>query len=795
MMLRLPIIPALAALAFTFTVSADALGANIVPNPGFEQGGCGADTPVLCAWETGTTDLISQDATNPHTGSASMHLACGPVGCVVDPDSGLATVGADETVCAEIGQGTHAASFWYRDAGVGQVSLDAGFYGGANCTGLVGQDSLDGSSPGGAGWQQVSGSLHAPTYTQSARFTLSVSGSCEVLCPLVANFDDLYVADAGDPTPTVTSFTPTTGWFGAEVWIYGFDFLGATSVTFDGTPAQFSVESDGFIRAHVPSGAASGPISVTTANGTGWSSTPFTLVPPPTISSFSPTGGVFGTVVDIHGAHFSGALAVAFTNNRGASFTVDSDSEIHATVPDGATSGPISVTTLSGTVSSSSSFAVPTPTLSSFTPTSGPAGTSVDIRGTNFTGAIIVTFSGQQAAFTVDSDSEIHATVPTPGRTGPISVATNAGSVWSSSWFAVPGGAPGITSVTPMSGPVGTSVDIRGDNLTGATSVTFGDTAATFTVDSDSELHTTVPSGATNSYIRVVTPIGSATLGSLFLVTAPAPTVSSFSPTTGPAGTSVDIRGSNFTAATAVSFNGTAASFTFESDSELYATVPEGATSGPISVRTPKGTGASSSSFTVNASPTVRFTFSCTGLTCHLDGSGSADSDGTITGYAWDFGDGTSTSGSQPDHTYAHAAGYPVTLTVTDDAGATGTTTNTVTPISLTARGYRVKTLERVDLSWNGPASAWFDVYRNGAKVTTVQGNAYTDPINKKGSGAYTYKVCAAAVASCSDPVTVIFTSGAASSRATRTAHDGPVHRGRRHHTPIRITHTGRKRS
>jgi N-acetylmuramoyl-L-alanine amidase len=80
-----------------------------------------------------------------------------------------------------------------------------------------------------------------------------------------------------------------------------------------------------------------------------------------------------------------------------------------------------------------------------------------------------------------------------------------------------------------------------------------------------------------------------------------------------------------------------------------------------------------------NAPPTASFTYSCDGLTCQFDASASSDLDGSILAYMWDFGDGSSASGLTMSHTYGTVGTYPVTLSVTDDEGATGTVTRQVT--------------------------------------------------------------------------------------------------------------------
>lgn len=79
-----------------------------------------------------------------------------------------------------------------------------------------------------------------------------------------------------------------------------------------------------------------------------------------------------------------------------------------------------------------------------------------------------------------------------------------------------------------------------------------------------------------------------------------------------------------------------------------------------------------------NQPPTAGFTFSTNELTATFTDS-SSDADGTITAWSWDFGDGVISTAQSPNHTYATAGTYNVTLTVTDDDGATDSETKSVT--------------------------------------------------------------------------------------------------------------------
>lgn len=89
------------------------------------------------------------------------------------------------------------------------------------------------------------------------------------------------------------------------------------------------------------------------------------------------------------------------------------------------------------------------------------------------------------------------------------------------------------------------------------------------------------------------------------------------------------------------------------------------------------------------ASPRAAFTATCAPSTndCGFDAAASTDPDGTVSSYAWDFGDGSTASGVQAQHSFAKAGTYTVSLTVTDNSGRTGTTSQSVTVGSTTPSG------------------------------------------------------------------------------------------------------------
>jgi len=164
-----------------------------------------------------------------------------------------------------------------------------------------------------------------------------------------------------------------------------------------------------------------------------------------------------------------------------------------------------------------------------------------------------------------------------------------------------------------------------------------------------------------------------------------------------------------------------------------------------------------------NQAPVASFTKSCTNLACSFTDT-STDADGTIASRSWDFGDGVTSTATNPSHTYGADGTYTITLVVTDNTGAGSNTASQSVNLSsappptitLQASGFKNKGVNTVNLIWSG-ATSTIDVYRNGLFRATVTGTSYTDNTGQKGSATYTYKVCNTGTNTCSADVPVVF--------------------------------------
>lgn len=171
------------------------------------------------------------------------------------------------------------------------------------------------------------------------------------------------VVPAQADAPTGLAFLPLSGSAGTSVTIAGVGFddgSPVTAVAFHGTAATFSVGSDSTITATVPAGATSGTIAVTDAEGTSETLLGFTVTSGsgllPSLTGFLPIQGEPGDQVAIIGSGLDDATAVLFNGVPGT--IVPNTDDLTAIVPNGATSGPISVNTPLGLVTSARDFAL-----------------------------------------------------------------------------------------------------------------------------------------------------------------------------------------------------------------------------------------------------------------------------------------------------------------------------------------------------------------------------------------------------------------------------------------------------
>jgi hypothetical protein len=322
--------------------------------------------------------------------------------------------------------------------------------------------------------------------------------------------------------PVVTNFSPAFGSAGTNVIIRGQNFTGATAVQFGLLPASYTVQSPTQLVAVVPTNAVTARITVFAPAASFTTTSNFVVRP--TISNFTPNVGSSGTAVTINGANLNegsgagGTPQIFFNGVASTTVTNISFGQVTAVVPNGATTGKISVTTTNGSGTNDALFYLP-PSITSFTPATNPPGTRILITGVNFLGTTAVTFSNgvPSPSFFVTNNTTLGAEVPFGFITGPIRVTTPAGTATSvGTYFA----APQVTSFNPFSGVPGDLVQVFGNNLAGATAVRFtapgGSTNAAIVTNASTRIDVRVPTNAMTGPISVVGPAGIGTSAANF---------------------------------------------------------------------------------------------------------------------------------------------------------------------------------------------------------------------------------------------------------------------------------------
>lgn len=418
--------------------------------------------------------------------------------------------------------------------------------------------------------------------------------------------------------PRITRISPDSGAVGMRVLISGRHFsktLNENAVKFNGKDAVVEAALDTQLVALVPDHAGTGRIQVTVGK-LAIEGPVFTFFETPIITSISPLEGKPGTVVTLYGKYFDMNATnnvVRFGGKIGTVIPPALDSVLTVSVPADAETGPVTVT-VHGIVGIGPRFVVlpgttPAHSITGITPTSGQAGTVVTITGVNFDPTPannVVKFNGLTAVVNTANATTLTAVAPVGGTTGLVSVTINDITANGPTFTYVDNTpVPTITNYDPNQGFVGDVVAIVGTNFSNVVTgniVKFNGVSAVVSQASATLLKVTVPLGATTGPITVTVGTKTAT-GPTFTILDNSPTITGFTPGSGPVGTPVTITGTNFgtdPAAALIMFNGVLAPTQQITPTSLITVVPVGATTGKITVTVLAKTGTSINNFIVN---------------------------------------------------------------------------------------------------------------------------------------------------------------------------------------------------
>jgi P pilus assembly chaperone PapD len=544
------------------------------------------------------------------------------------------------------------------------------------------------------------------------------------------------------PAPTITTLSPPTVAAGGAAFtltVNGTKFcrgslngagMPGTVVEWDGVALATTYVSPTQLTASVPASyiASGGAHTITVYNGSPGGGVSVGVnfnvgTPPPTLTSLTPPLVYAGTPAFTLGAVGSGFAPASVVSWDGAPLgtTYVDGSHLNASISAAmvavAGTHAVTVSTPGGGVSSSVDFNVNhyAPILFGVSPTSVVAGSGsfvVTANGAQFDSASVVRWNGSPLATTYVSSTQLTAVVPaasaaTPGSAS-VSVQTPApgGGTTLNQTVSLTNGNPSLATLSPASAPqFGASFTL---NLTGAgfngNSVAKWNNANLSTTFVDStHLTATIPSanlvvqGTYNIKVTNTGAGGGSSANVPFTVTAPAPVLSTISPTTataGAAGFTLTANGSFFQAGSKVRWNGADLVTTFGSVAQLTAAVPAALIANPgtatVTVFNPSG-GWTSGSATFTVIPGVpaltlispsTATVGSAALTLTATGSGF-DADSVVrwngVGLTTVFGSSTSLTATVPAANLTAAATAAITVfTPAPGGGTSGSLTFTV---------------------------------------------------------------------------------------------------------------------
>jgi hypothetical protein len=307
-------------------------------------------------------------------------------------------------------------------------------------------DAGHGTFPAGLALDTSGEIVGTPTHFGTFTFTLEVTDSSSPTAVVAKKVLTLTVEAIPPAPPEFIEDIPTSLTALNNTYTYQFYAVGNPSPTFKVSsghlPGGLKLSGKGLISG-ITTHAGTFTFEVTASNGYSPAAvTPelqIKVLPPPVISSFTPTSGVPGTQVVITGKNLENAYEVYF-NGSYANVQSATYGKVVTSVPEYGGSGPIIVYTPGGQMTSSASFTVdppPAPKIASISPTSGASGSTLTIRGSGLEFATSVEFGGGVYEYYLYTDNPKVMTLPVPYNisAGPVTVTTNGGTVTSKQTF------------------------------------------------------------------------------------------------------------------------------------------------------------------------------------------------------------------------------------------------------------------------------------------------------------------------------------------------------------------------
>lgn len=250
---------------------------------------------------------------------------------------------------------------------------------------------------------------------------------------------------------------------------------------------------------------------------------------------------------------------------------------------------------LKNTISIRNTFDGQRPIINSFSPTSGPVGTKVNINGYGMDAVISVSMGGKPCQFSIYDSSNLIVTIPQDAVSSKITISNGIDSA-ETSQFSVSYVAPASITFSPKYASQGSYIDIEASDVYNTTHVYFGDETGSFEVISPTLIRATIPTVAKSSRLRIASTITQLT-GQSNEELVVSPVITGWGPISGIYNDVINLYGYNFTGITGVTFNGVVGNFTIVNTGYMTVPVPSGYTRGTIQIVNASGLNYNINSF------------------------------------------------------------------------------------------------------------------------------------------------------------------------------------------------------